>query len=112
MLGTYLGLSIKADKEEIGWKITLLAIISGCMLLLFSYGLSWGLTSIENLSFATSILSLAPGGLDQMGIIAAEINADLSIVTAFQLFRLFFIYFVLVPIIKVFILYLRKRGKQ
>jgi len=52
-------------------------------------------------SEATGLLSLAPGGMDQMGIIANEIHADLSIVAGYQLFRMFFILFVVPPLLRI-----------
>ncbi|NRG45353.1 AbrB family transcriptional regulator, partial [Bacillus sp. CRN 9] len=49
---------------------------------------------------ATSFLSLSPGGMDQMAIIAHEVGADLSVITGYQLFRLFFIFFAVPPLLK------------
>jgi membrane AbrB-like protein len=104
MVGTYLGLLIKFEKIENKTKTTVLSLLEGFLLLLGSWGLSSFLTHEEHISAATGILSLAPGGMDQMGIIATEINADLSMVAGFQLFRLFFIFFIIPPILK-FIIY-------
>ncbi|WP_077215362.1 AbrB family transcriptional regulator [Bacillus dakarensis] len=109
MLGTYIGLLIKPDKIDKKLEMTGLAFMSGLFLLLGSFALSWILAHGKELSAATSLLSLAPGGMDQMGIIAAEIHADLSIVAGFQLFRLFFIFFVVPPFLRVFIGYLVNR---
>lgn len=111
MLGTYIGLLIKPDQINKKIQMTGLAVMSGVFLLLGSFGLSWLLTHGKQLSAATTLLSLAPGGMDQMGIIATVIHADLSIVAGFQLFRLFFIFFVVPPFLRVFIGYLINRQK-
>lgn len=111
ILGVYVGLLFKLDKVENKLKMAGLAVISGVLLLLGSWGLSFILTQEKHISPATSILSLAPGGMDQMGIIASEIHADLSIVGGYQLFRLFFIYFVIPPFLRMFIHHLKEKKR-
>jgi uncharacterized membrane protein AbrB (regulator of aidB expression) len=54
--------------------------VSGFILIAGALGLSLLLTKLQPVSQATALLSLAPGGMDQMGIIAHEVNADLSMV--------------------------------
>ncbi|MFB5762631.1 AbrB family transcriptional regulator [Paenibacillus medicaginis] len=43
---------------------------------------------------------MAPGGMDQMGIMAHEVGADLLFVSGYQLFRVLFIYFVVAGALK------------
>jgi len=74
-----------------------LALISGLFMILGSMALSLILIHLYGVSISTSFLSLAPGGMDQMGILAHEANADVSIVTGYQIFRLLFIFFVVPP---------------
>jgi membrane AbrB-like protein len=100
MIGAYVGLLIKPDKLPHKGKILSLAVISGFCLLLTSLGLSFLLKLCYGASYSTSYLSLAPGGMDQMGILAHEVNANLSMVVGYQLFRLFFIFLVVPPILK------------
>lgn len=109
LLGAYFGNLMRMEQIENKGKMIGLAIIGGSILLSFSYGLSLLLSHQKHFPLLTSILSLAPGGMDQIGIIAAVIHADLSIVASYQLFRLFFIFFAIPPILKVFIGFLRKR---
>ncbi|MGG0720272.1 AbrB family transcriptional regulator [Robertmurraya massiliosenegalensis] len=110
MIGAYIGLLIHLEEIEYKMKMISVAISSGVLLLLGSWGMSWLLSHIKNIPFSTSTLSLAPGGMDQMGIIAAEIHADLSIVAGYQLFRLFFIFFVVPPILRWFVYYFYKKN--
>ncbi|MBS4196721.1 AbrB family transcriptional regulator [Lederbergia citri] len=100
MLGTYVGLMLKPNQISNKIKTFSLAIGSGFMLVFGAIGLSMLLTKLQSISNATALLSLAPGGMDQMGIIAHAINADLSFVSGYQLFRTFFIFFAIPPLIR------------
>jgi len=100
MIGTYVGLLLKPEQLASKAKIVFLSLLSGLFLLLTSLVLSLFLIVFYGASYSTSYLSLAPGGMDQMGILAHEVNANLSMVVGFQLFRLFFIFFVIPPVLK------------
>jgi len=100
MIGGYIGMLLKPEKLERKSLTITLALFSGFLLVMESLLLSFFLSDALNINIVTSFLSLAPGGMDQMGIIAHEVNADLSIVSGFQLFRLFFIYFAVPPILR------------
>lgn len=100
MIGGYIGMLLKPQKLERKSLTITLALLSGFLLVMESLLLSFFLSDALSLNIVTSFLSLAPGGMDQMGIIAHEVNADLSIVSGFQLFRLFFIYFAVPPILR------------
>jgi uncharacterized protein len=100
MIGGYIGMLLKPEKLKKKASTIILALLSGFLLVIGSLVLSIFLSDALNINIVTSILSLAPGGMDQMGIIAHEVNADLSIVSGFQLFRLFFIYFVVPPVLR------------
>lgn len=102
MIGGYIGLLLKPEKLQNKAKIITLALISGMIMIIGSLGLSLLLAYQNHISAATSLLSTAPGGMDQMGILAHEIHADLSMVTGYQLFRLFFIYFAIPPLLRWF----------
>jgi uncharacterized protein len=102
MIGGYVGLLLKPEKLQHKTKVISLALLSGMAMILVSLGLSYLLVLQNNITPATSFLSMAPGGMDQMGILAHEVNADLSMVTSFQLFRLLFIYFVVPPLLRLF----------
>ncbi|MFA8302610.1 AbrB family transcriptional regulator [Paenibacillus alvei] len=68
------------------------------------------LAALQSVSESTALLSLAPGGMEQMGIIAHEIQADLSMVSGYQIFRTLFISFAVPPLLQfLFRIMLRKR---
>lgn len=110
MIGAYIGLLLKPDKLQHKLKMISLAMISGIAMIAFSWGTSVVLAQWHGITAATSFLSLAPGGMDQMGLIAHEVRADLSVVSGYQLFRLFFIYFAVPPLLK--LLFTRLSGKN
>ena len=102
MIGSYIGLLLKPEKLEHKAKVISLAFLSGLLMIVGSVGLGLLLIYFYHITPSTSLLSLAPGGMDQMAILAHEVNADLSMVTGYQLFRLFFIYFVVPPMLRLF----------
>ncbi|WHY80118.1 AbrB family transcriptional regulator [Neobacillus sp. WH10] len=102
MIGGYIGLLLKPEKLEHKAKIITLALLSGLLMIVGSTGLGLLLVHFYDITPSTSLLSLAPGGMDQMAILAHEVHADLSMVTGYQLFRLFFIYFAIPPLLRLF----------
>lgn len=99
-IGVHVGklLNFRAIQDK--RRVLLFAGLNGLILISMSLGLSFILSSLKPLSHATSLLSLAPGGADQMGVIAHAIQADLSLVSSYQVFRLFFIYFIIPPVMQ------------
>ncbi|RDU36864.1 AbrB family transcriptional regulator [Neobacillus piezotolerans] len=93
MIGAYIGLMFKPGSIARNGRHLPFAVGSGIVLLAGSAGLAFLLKNMYGLTFTTSYLSMAPGGMDQMSIIAHETGADLSIVAGYQLFRVFFIFF-------------------
>ncbi|NRD79466.1 AbrB family transcriptional regulator [Bacillus sp. BRMEA1] len=102
MIGGYIGLLLKPEKLEHKVRIITLALISGMVMIIGSLGLSMILVCHSHINPSTSFLSVAPGGMDQMGILAQEVQANLSLVTGYQIFRLFFIYFAVPPLLRLF----------
>lgn len=102
MIGGYIGLLLNPEKLEHKTKIISLALLSGLLMIVGSVGLGLLLIHFYHITPSTSLLSLAPGGMDQMAILAHVVHADLSMVTGYQLFRLFFIYFAVPPLLRLF----------
>ncbi|MBY9079216.1 AbrB family transcriptional regulator [Paenibacillus sp. HN-1] len=101
-IGTYVGLLLKPASLEHKVRTLALALGSSVLLIAGAWGLSTLLTSRAGASHATALLSLAPGGMDQMSLIAHEVNADLSMVAGYQVFRTFFIFLAVPPILRIF----------
>lgn len=100
LIGAHIGMMMKPEKLDHKVRTISLAALSGLLLIVCSVLLSFWVINAFHLSPATGLLSLAPGGMDQMAIMAHETGADLAIVTGYQLFRLFFIFFVVPPLLK------------
>ncbi|TKH09306.1 AbrB family transcriptional regulator [Peribacillus simplex] len=113
MVGGYIGLLLKPEQLNNKRKTLLLALMNGLILICATMFFSFLLTQYYDLSTITGFLSLAPGGMDQMGIIAQEVNADVSTVTSYQLFRMAFIYAAVPPLLKLVLkISLRKKDKN
>ncbi|WP_141993321.1 AbrB family transcriptional regulator [Bacillus sp. B4EP4a] len=113
MVGGYIGLLLKPEQLDNKRKTLLLALLNGLILICATMFFSFLLTYYYDLSTITGFLSLAPGGMDQMGIIAQEVNADVSTVTSYQLFRMAFIYAAVPPLLRMVLkLSLRKKDKN
>ncbi|MCM3569531.1 AbrB family transcriptional regulator [Neobacillus mesonae] len=100
LIGGYIGLLMHPEKLEHKARVISLALISGIVMIIGSLGLSLLLVYFSDITPSTSFLGVAPGGMDQMAILAHEVGADLSVVTGYQLFRLFFIYFAVPPFLR------------
>ena len=100
MIGIYIGLLLKKENIKLTNKLIFYAFFSSAIFIAAAYGTSFILADLYGLSFSTSFLSVVPGGLDQMGIIAASVHADVTVVTSFQLFRILFLSIFIVPFVK------------
>lgn len=100
LIGTYVGMMLKPSQMTNKLRTIGLAIASGLTLVVGALALSALLTALQSVSEATALLSLAPGGMEQMGIIAHEIQADLSMVSGYQIFRTLFISFAVPPLLQ------------
>lgn len=109
LIGTYFGLLLRPEQLQKKARIGTLTIAGGVILIAGAFSLSLILEHLHHVSPATALLSLAPGGMDQMGIIGREVNADISIVICYQLFRILFIFIAVPPILRWLFKWLRKR---
>lgn len=100
LIGAYIGLLLKPHMLKLPKKTLVAGIVSALLLLGITAGSSIFVGKLLNESFATSFLSTAPGGLDQMGLLAAAVGADISVVTLFQLLRLLLIFLLVLPLLK------------
>ncbi|MDO3411621.1 AbrB family transcriptional regulator [Saccharibacillus sp. CPCC 101409] len=109
-MGTYVGMLLKPAQIQNKVRTLSLALLSSILLLIGSILLTVLLTRVQPVTSATALLSLAPGGMDQMGVIAHSIGAELSTVTGYQLFRTFFIFFAIPPLLRLLFRYTDKRA--
>ncbi|GAB6930642.1 AbrB family transcriptional regulator [Paenibacillus sp. JCM 10914] len=100
MLGTGIGLMLKPSGIQHKLRTIGYAMGSSLLLITGAAGLSLLLYLLCGFAPATALLSMAPGGSDQISILAHEVNADLPMVAGFQLFRTFFIMLAVPPLIR------------
>ncbi|MDQ1236984.1 membrane AbrB-like protein [Paenibacillus sp. SORGH_AS306] len=100
LIGSSIGLMLKPELLTNKIQMIGLAIGSGIVLLLFACILAFILMKWHHVSPATAMLSMAPGGMDQMSIIAHEVGADIATVSCYQLFRTLFIFLAVPPLLK------------
>lgn len=98
--GVYLGVSIDIKKLEVWRRMLPITIMSTLAVIVISLFGGYFLTKFYSMDLLTGFLSTAPGGMSEMAITAISVNADLSTVTTYQLFRILFINLVTVPFLR------------
>lgn len=94
-IGAYLGLSIKPASLENWKKLLPVALMGSIAVVFFSLGVGFLLTRMHSLDLTSAFLGTSPGGMGEMGLTAVLVGANVSLVTAYQMFRLLFILFVM-----------------
>ncbi|WP_175986624.1 AbrB family transcriptional regulator [Bacillus sp. Marseille-Q1617] len=94
-LGIYFSFMLDFSSSKGLSKFIPLSIVTSLCLLISCIGLSFILSKWHDISFLTAFISLAPGGMAEMAIVGQSVNADLSIITGYHLFRILFILFII-----------------
>lgn len=100
MIGIYVGSTIETNdlKSLKGMGLGCIAVVAAMVGSNMLLGLF--VSKGSNIDLITSLLGTAPGGSQEMAILADQLNADVSLVIALQLARIFITYIVLTPMIK------------
>ena len=99
-IGICLGLQMKPDFLKDMRRLGIYTAASNAIVVLCCLGCAVLLSWVTPIDLTTAFLSTSPGGIAEMGVTAAVAQADLSVVSAYQLFRLFFIFFVVIPAVQ------------
>lgn len=102
LMGASVGINFELTPGTKLKKLLLLSITSNLVIVLSTFGIGYMLTQLHYQSLVTSFLSLAPGGVSEMGVTAVAVGADLALVTSYQLFRFAFIMFAVPPLLRSF----------
>ncbi|WP_071393017.1 AbrB family transcriptional regulator [Bacillus tuaregi] len=102
LIGAHIGLMLKPDMIKLPVRVLVGGIFSAFALIALTFASSFLMSFAMSSTFATSFLSTAPGGLDQMVVLANAVKADVSLVSMFQTFRLLFIFVFIMPLLKIF----------
>lgn len=105
VLGIFLGSIVQPKMFITNKKLGPLAIGTSIALVGIAATASWILSNLTPDSMITWFLALAPGGLNEMALVALGLDADVIKVTSFQIVRLLFILFAAPPILKAIIKY-------
>ena len=98
VVGIHIGLLLHPESLKHKGRLFSFAIFSSLILVSASFIMSLLIMkNLEGTSIITGFLSLAPGGMDQMGIIGHEVHADIATITIYQLFRILYIYILIPP---------------
>lgn len=98
--GAYFGNSMKMESLQ-NWKRMLsLSLLSSGALIAVTFLMGYLLTRMYPVDLLSIFLALAPGGMTEMAITAITVNAVLTTVTSYQLFRILFINLIIPPFLK------------
>jgi membrane AbrB-like protein len=99
-VGIYMGSNLEVasltNRRNLFWY-TMSGVVS---ILSFSFVIGFALQLFFGYSLVTAFLGTAPGGVTEMGLTAMMVQADLSVVIAYQMFRLFFVLLVVPLVLK------------
>lgn len=99
-IGCYVGAGMKFDRQASWRRLIPLSLAAAVVVVLFSFVVGYVLTLFQPMSITTAFLSVAPGGMAEMGLTATIVGADLAVVSSYQLFRILFILFIVPPFLK------------
>jgi len=100
IMGISMAANFKLEKNTNLRRLLLLTVAGNVGVVLFTFVLGYLLSCLHPQSLVTSFLSMAPGGMSEMGVTAVVVGADLAVVTSYQLFRMLFILLVVPPILR------------
>lgn len=103
-IGYYIGTNLRTESLKDFRKVFIFTLLNSITLIAFTFLSGLLLTRIFKMQLITAFLSTAPGGISEMAVTALAVNADLSFITAFQIFRFIFILIIVPPILRRFLL--------
>lgn len=99
-VGAYMGISIKKESLNRCTAIFPYVLLGALGVLVCSLFIGWLLAFLHPIALITGFLSTSPGGMNEMGLTAMMVHADISMVIAYQIFRLLFILLFIPPILR------------
>ncbi len=87
-VGWLLGQSVTRETVVSLRKSALTIVLVVVAFLVFALVLAWALHRFTHLDLTTSLLSTAPGGIAQMGVLSVEAKADVPVVLAIHVLRI------------------------
>ncbi|RQD67503.1 MAG: hypothetical protein D5S00_10255 [Tindallia sp. MSAO_Bac2] len=88
LLGINIGCKVSRKIFQQMRELLLPSVLMIVWTLILTFGMGWVLIEVFQIDVATALLSTAPAGIAEMGILAVSLNASVGIVSLFQLSRL------------------------
>jgi len=99
-IGVYLAQILDMEKVDNWPRLLTMAVLGNILLIGATLGVGWILTRVYDMTLVDAFLAAAPGGMAEMGITAIMVEAKVSLVASYQLFRVFFVIFAVIPFFK------------
>lgn len=106
-VGSHIGLLMVLKGSKNLKLVLMMSLILSLSTIGFSLLIGYIMPNLMDVSILTGLLGAAPGGVAEMGVTAAQLHANVSIVTAYQLFRLFFILLIMPFVLRILLKKLR-----
>jgi uncharacterized protein len=101
LVGSHIGLLMVVKGAGNLKHVLMMAFLLSLCTIGFSLLLGYIMPNLMEVSILTGLLGAAPGGVAEMGVTAAQLHANVSVVTAYQLFRLFFILLIMPFVLRI-----------
>jgi len=99
-MGAYMGKNIELVNLKNWKRVFTFTLLGSLMIVLFTFLVGYVLTLVHEITIIDAFLCTAPGGMAEMGLTALLVNGDVSLVTAYQLFRVVFILLTVPPLLR------------
>lgn len=99
-IGAYIGTNMRVDSIKNWKKLFPFSFLGSIALIIFSLVVGILLNYVHHLTLIDSFLCTAPGGMAEMSLTALILKGNVSLVSAYQLFRVIFILLVMPPLLK------------
>lgn len=101
LVGSHIGLLMVLKGSKNLKLVLMMSLLLSLCTIGFSLFIGYIMPKLMDVSILTGLLGAAPGGVAEMGVTAAQLHANVSIVTAYQLFRLFFILLIMPFVLRI-----------
>ncbi|WP_072526709.1 AbrB family transcriptional regulator [Staphylococcus argenteus] len=107
-----IGVQIAHLLSDLKGRLAIAITIQNIMLIFGALVMVYIIHFFDNNPINELFLGAAPGGLNQIVLVALTTGADVAMITSYHIFRIFFIIFIIAPSINYFLKYRSKKNKD
>lgn len=107
-----IGVQIAHLLSDLKGRLAIAITIQNIMLIFGALVMVYVIHLFDNNPINELFLGAAPGGLNQIVLVALATGADVAMITSYHIFRIFFIIFIIAPSINYFLKYRSKKNKH